>query len=153
MRLPWNYFRFSHALFASIKLFANLWKNIMRTIFISLSIYLSIYLSFVRLIWIVFEKGSKYSHSSCFVGCCFQDFFNIARSILKRFPSSFFSVSWVSVRVVHPYSRAVTIVVWKKPCFVLSDRSDFYMIDNLSIVVLVACLYIFQWIRRHFHGK
>ena len=35
----------------------------------------------VRLIWIVFVMGGRWPYSCCFVGCCFQDLFNIARSI------------------------------------------------------------------------
>ena len=31
---------------------------------------------------IVFMMGGKWPYSCCFVGCCFQDLFNIARSIL-----------------------------------------------------------------------
>ena len=48
---------------------------------------------------------------------------------------SFFSIHFVSVYVVHPYSRIDTTVVWKKLCFILSDGLDFYMINNLSIAV------------------
>ena len=36
----------------------------------------------VRLILIVFVIGVKWPYSCCFVGCCLQDLFNIARSIL-----------------------------------------------------------------------
>ena len=36
----------------------------------------------VRLIFIVFVMGCKWPYSCCFVGCCLQDLFNIARSIL-----------------------------------------------------------------------
>ena len=36
----------------------------------------------VRLILIVFVLGGWCPYSCCFVGCCLQDFFNIARSIL-----------------------------------------------------------------------
>ena len=35
----------------------------------------------VRLTWIVFEVGGRWPYSRCFVGCCRQDLFNIARSI------------------------------------------------------------------------
>ena len=58
----------------------------------------------VHFIWIVLERGGKWAYSCCFVGCCFQDLFNIARSILVHFLSSFFSLHFVSVHVVHPYS-------------------------------------------------
>ena len=36
----------------------------------------------VRLIWIVLVIGGRRLYSCCFVGCCLQDLFNIARSIL-----------------------------------------------------------------------
>ena len=42
----------------------------------------------VRLIWIVFEMRGRWSDSCCFVGCCFQDLLNIARSILLQLPSA-----------------------------------------------------------------
>ena len=35
----------------------------------------------VRLSWIVFVMGGRCPHSCCFMGCCFQDLFNIARNI------------------------------------------------------------------------
>ena len=34
------------------------------------------------LIWIDFEMGGRWPYSCCFTGCCFQDLFNIAHSIL-----------------------------------------------------------------------
>ena len=36
----------------------------------------------VRRIWIVFVMGCRWPYSWCFVGCCLQDLFIIARSIL-----------------------------------------------------------------------
>ena len=36
----------------------------------------------VRLAWIVFVMGGRWPYSWCFVGCCRQDLFNIARNIL-----------------------------------------------------------------------
>ena len=36
----------------------------------------------VRLTWIVFEIGGRWPYSWCLVGCCRQDMFQIARSIL-----------------------------------------------------------------------
>ena len=36
----------------------------------------------VHLTWIVFVIGGKWSYSWCFLGCCHQDLFNIARNIL-----------------------------------------------------------------------
>ena len=87
--------------------------------------------------WMVLEVRGQCPFSCCFVGCCFQDLSDLARSILVHFPSSFFSVRFFSVHVVHPYSRIGTTVTWKKLCFILSDRCDFHMIDNLSKAVPV----------------
>ena len=36
----------------------------------------------VRLTWVVFVMGGRWPYSWCLVGCCCQDLFNIARSIL-----------------------------------------------------------------------
>ena len=36
----------------------------------------------VRLTWIVFVMGVRWPYSWCFVGCCRQDLYNIARNIL-----------------------------------------------------------------------
>ena len=91
----------------------------------------------VRLTRIVFVMGGRWSYSWCFVGCCLQDLFNIARSNLVQLPSSFFSSRFVSVQVVHPYSSIDTTAAWKKLHFILSVRSDFHMIDSLSIAVHV----------------
>ena len=88
----------------------------------------------VRLIWMVFEMGGRWPYSCCFVGCCFQDSFNIARSVFVQFLSSFFSIL-CQHQVVHPYSSMDTTAAWKKWYFILSDRSDFHMTDNLSIPV------------------
>ena len=90
--------------------------------------------SLIHFIWMVLEMGGSWPYSCCFVGCFFQDLFNMTRSILVQLRSSFFSIGLVSVHVVHPYSRIDTIVAWKK-CFFLSDRFDFHMIENLSIAV------------------
>ena len=89
----------------------------------------------VRLTLIVFVMGGRWPYSWCLVWCCRQDLFNIALSILVKLPSSFFSSRLVSVQVVHPYISIDTIAAWKKVRFILSVRSDFYMIDSLSIVV------------------
>ena len=89
----------------------------------------------VRLTQIVFVMGVRQPYRFCFVGCCLQDMFNIARSILVQLPSSFFSGRLVSVHVVHPYKSIDTTAVWKKLRFLLSVRSDFHMTDSLSLAV------------------
>ena len=87
------------------------------------------------LTWIVFMMGGRWPYSWCLEGCCRQDLFNIARSILVYLPSSFFFSRLVSVQVVLPYSSIDTTVAWKKLRFILSVRSDFHMIESLSIAV------------------
>ena len=89
----------------------------------------------VRLTCIVFVMGGKWPYSRCLVGCCHQDLFNIALNILVKLPSSFFFSRLVSVQVVHPYSSIDTTAAWKKLRFILSVRSDFHMIESLSIAV------------------
>ena len=46
------------------------------------------------------------------------------------------------VHVVHPYSRIDTTAAWKKLGFILSDRSDFHMINNLSIAIHAFAMHI-----------
>ena len=62
----------------------------------------------VRLTLIVFVMGGRWPYSWCFVGCCLNDLFYIARNILVYLPFSFFSSRLVSVQVVHPYSSIDT---------------------------------------------
>ena len=89
----------------------------------------------VRLTCIVFVMGGKWPYSWCLVGCYRQDLFNIALNNLVEWPSSFFFSRLVSVQVVHPYSSIDTTAAWKKLRFILSVRSDFHMIESLSIAV------------------
>ena len=89
----------------------------------------------VRLTRIVFVMRGRWPYCWFFVGCCYQDVFNIARNILVELPSSFFSSRLVSVQVVHPYSSIDSTAAWKKLRFILSVRSDFHMIESLSIAV------------------
>ena len=51
----------------------------------------------VRPTLIVYMIGGRCLYSYSFVGCCHQDLFSIARSILVYLPSSFFSIRLVSV--------------------------------------------------------
>ena len=89
----------------------------------------------VRLTWIVFVMGCRWPYSCCFVGCCFQDLFNIAHSIsviaIKLF-----------LHVVHPYSSIDTTTAWKKLHFILLVGSDFHMTDSLSIAVFAFASHV-----------
>ena len=64
--------------------------------------------------------------------CSFVDLFSKAYSILVQFPFSFF---------LYTLSQC-PCGAWKKLCFILSDKSDFQMIDNLSIAVYVFASHI-----------
>ena len=74
--------------------------------------------------------GGRWLFNYYFFGCCFQDLFKIGRGI-----NVFFSMCFASVHLVHLYRSTDTDTAWKKSRFIISDRSDFHMIDNLSIVV------------------
>ena len=89
----------------------------------------------LRLTWMILNIESKWLYSCCFVGCCFGDLFNTARSIIRQFRFSFFSIYSISVCMVHPYSNIVAnavvkifcciyIYIYSHPqtdCFVLSE--------------------------------
>ena len=63
----------------------------------------------VHLTLIVFVMGGRWPNSCCFVGCCLQDLFSTTSpTILVELLSSFFSIRFVSVHVVHPYSSIDT---------------------------------------------
>ena len=94
----------------------------------------------VRLTWIVFVIGGRWPYSWCLVGCCCQDLFRIARSILVQLPSSFFSSRFVSVHVVHPYSSIDVTAAWKKLRFILSVRSP-QTVDLPSHIIYVYTHY------------
>ena len=58
----------------------------------------------VHLSWMVLKMGGKWSNNHCFMGYCFQDLFIITHCFLVQFLSSFFSIRFVNVHVVYPYS-------------------------------------------------
>ena len=66
-----------------------------------------LYVLFIIFGWFL-EIGGWWLYNSCFMGCCFQDLFNIAFSILVLFPSSIFSTYLVSINVLFPYSKIDT---------------------------------------------
>ena len=93
------------------------------------------------LTWIVFEMGGKCPYSCYFVGYCFQDLFKTASSIFVSFPSCLFFWRFVRVRV-QPYSSTDTVTAWKSSRIVLSERSDFYIVNNLLIVIHVLSMHL-----------
>ena len=62
----------------------------------------------IRLTLIVFVMGGKWPYSCFIVECYLEDLFNISRCILVWLPSSVFSIQFVKVHVVHPYSSIDT---------------------------------------------
>ena len=90
---------------------------------------------FHSFISMVLKIEGRWPYSFCFVGCCFQDLFNITRRILVQVSSDSFSIRLVRVQVVHPYSSIDTTAPWKKLRFILSDESDFHLISNLTTAV------------------
>ena len=94
----------------------------------------------VRLTWIVFMLGGRWPYSWCLLGVAART----CSVLLTTLPSSFFSSHFVSVQVVHPYSSIDTTAAWKKLHFILSVRSDFHMINSLSIAihVFISCMSI-----------
>ena len=81
------------------------------------------------------EIGGKWLYISCFVGCRVQNFFETARSILACLPSNFFSTISLRVNLVHLYGSTETVTVLKETRFILTEKSDFYIIDYLSIAI------------------
>ena len=80
----------------------------------------------VRRTWVVLQIGGRRLYSCCFVECCFQDLFNIARNILVQFPSSFFSICFVSVQVLNHIVKLTELVLGRN-CVL------FYRIDQTYI--------------------
>ena len=86
-----------------------------------------------RLIWIVLEVGVSCPNSFCFEGSCFQDLIKIAFLCNSRQTFSLYAKSasmWCISRIDMTAAR-------KKSRFILLDKFDFHMIENLSIPVHV----------------
>ena len=82
-----------------------------------------------------FRDGRLVAVLLLFRGCYFQGLFSIACINLVQFPSSFFSMRFVSVHVVHLCSSTDTTAAWKNSHLILSYSSDFHMINSISIAV------------------
>ena len=85
--------------------------------------------------WMIGRSGERGSGISVLAARHDHDDTTIALSILVKLSPSFLSIRLVSIQVVHPYSSMDTTTAWKKLRFILSDSSDSYMTDNLSIAV------------------
>ena len=92
----------------------------------------------VCLIWTFLEMEGCWLYSCYFVRCCFQDLFNIVRSILVQFLSSFFSIYLVSVHLGPPYSR-----ISRAHIHTHTKRTFQQMFIHLYMFILIClCLYI-----------
>ena len=99
----------------------------------------------VHLILMVQEIGGRWLYSTFFVGCCFQDLFNIICRIFIQFLPNFFSTYLVSIHVVHLLMRIDLNAAWKKLHFSHLYRSDFHMINYVLIAVYAFTWGILMW--------
>ena len=83
--------------------------------------------------WMICEMRDRWLYSHCFVGCCLQDLFKMTHGICAKFLPNFFSMCFVSIDLVHLFGSIKIATAWKKYSFILLDRSDFHIINNLSI--------------------
>ena len=79
--------------------------------------------------------GGMWPYNYCFMGCFFQALFSIACSILEQFPYSFFRTRIVSIDVVYSYNSIDMTTISENPILILSDRSDLYRFNSLSIAI------------------
>ena len=82
-------------------------------------------LCLVHLIWIVLEMGGRWPYSCCFVGCCFQNLFNMTFCILVQF---LFRFSYINLFGIHMVG--LTWPLWKN-CIL------FYQIGLISIWLII----------------
>ena len=66
----------------------------------------------VCLTWIVFMMGGRWPYSWCFVGCCLQDLFSIARNILVYTRISYATQKLDSCKMVKKQSEAFHMFLW-----------------------------------------
>ena len=55
----------------------------------------------------------------------------MAQMLFREVLLSYLAFSLCVLSAVHPCGSLDTTAVWKKSLFILSDRSDFHMIDSL----------------------
>ena len=83
----------------------------------------------------VYKMRGKWPYICCFWGCCFQDLFKTvyAASLCSYYlafsPDTLLKSRWCSHKIV------LTATAWKNFHFILSERLDLQMVDNLFIVV------------------
>ena len=85
--------------------------------------------------WMVCEIRGKCPYNCCFVRCHFPDLFKTLNSMFVLFLSSYFSMFFVKVKLVPLYNSNETTPTLKNFRFILSNRCDFQMVDNLSKIL------------------
>ena len=98
----------------------------------------------VRLTYIVFVMGVSCRTTASLWGAASRICSVLLAALLGSCRQAFFSIRFVSVHVVHPYSSIDTTAAWKKLRFILSVRSDFHMTDNLSLAVYAFARRVFM---------
>ena len=78
------------------------------------------------------NKG-KWLYSCYFVWCCFQGLKQHTTSLCSY--DLVLSNRFVRVQVVQPYISINLTIAWKNSHSILSGRSDFHMVNNMSIPV------------------
>ena len=92
----------------------------------------------VRLILMIFEIGGRWPYICCFVECCAQYLCS------SRLAFSLYALSasmWCIFRV-----EWIQPLLGRNYLFILSDKSDFHMIDNLSIAIYAFARRIYIYI-------
>ena len=105
------------------------------------------------LTWMGCVMWGKQQYNCHFVGCCFLGLFQTAHSVIMLFPSSFFLKRPVNVQVVQPYN-STDIVTAGKNSFILSERSNFNIVVNLSRAdhVIPRCVLTLFYMSTIFRG-
>ena len=107
----------------------------------------------VRLILILFVTSSRWPYSCYFVGWCLQDLFNIARSILVYshvIAVNFFSIRFVGIHMVHPYSSINTTAAWKKLRFIFQRRRINNLKTNSLVGLIILKYFSLTWLRKNY---
>ena len=80
--------------------------------------------------WIVCEVGIR-----CPYSCWFPEFAQKQHGAYLCSSHRVFSKHFVKVQVVQPYNSPDIATAWRNFCFILSERLNFHIRNNLSIVV------------------
>ena len=84
--------------------------------------------------YLVCKMEGRWLYNDSFVRRCIKYLLKTASSILVEFQFSFFSKRFVRGQLVHPYITD-TVTACKNSHFILLERLNLYLIDNLSVVV------------------